>query len=110
MRAPLTRDRAEEVVSLYGQSRDVLRALVSVAGWYRLPDAPDGDRRYAPTPDSEGLSLDAMVAAVVAESRALLARDEGGQGHEQAGEQRGSVHAPTVALVAGAEQLLRRLA
>lgn len=57
MRAPLTRDRALEVRSLYAQSRDVLRALVSAVGWYCVVDAPDGTRLYAPDPGAVALRL-----------------------------------------------------
>ena len=94
MRAPLTRDRALEVRSLHAQSRDVLRALVSVAGWYRVADAADGTWRYAPVPGAEGLPLDEAVCALLAESREVLARDKGSNEAEQPSDE---VHAATVA-------------
>lgn len=83
------RGAAAEVLSLVAE-RDELGQLVavSVAGWYRVRPV-DQVARFAPTPDGTGLPLDEAVAAIAAEARALLARDEGGQEAEQAGEQQG---------------------
>lgn len=93
MRAVLTSAHALEVRSLFGQSREVLRALVSVAGWYRVADALDGTWLYAPAPDAPGLPLEEAVLTIVAECRKFLARDEGG---DQAHETEGEVHPATV--------------
>lgn len=108
MRAPLTLDRALEVRSLYAQSRDTLRALVSAVGWYCVVDAPDGTRLYAQAPGAVALPLDVAVAVIVAESRQLLAREEGGEGHEQAGEQSSEAHAATVASLCELVDVLAR--
>jgi hypothetical protein len=84
------RGAAAEVLSLVAE-RDELGQLVavSVAGWYRVRPVA-GVARFAPNPDaSAGMPLDEAVAAIAAEARALLARDEGGQEAEQAGEQQG---------------------
>lgn len=93
MRATLTRTLVLEILSHFGQLRDVLRAIVAVAGWYHVADAADGTWLYAPAPDAPGLPLDEAALTIVAECRRFLAREKAGQQAEQTG---GEVHAPTI--------------
>ena len=65
----MARDLCTELISLYAESRDVLRALVSVAGWYRVRDHADGTWLYAPTATAPGRPLDEAVAAIVERAR-----------------------------------------
>lgn len=62
-------DLCDEVLSLHAQSRDVLRALVAVAGWSRVRDHADGTWLYAPTATAPGRPLDEAVAAIVERAR-----------------------------------------
>jgi hypothetical protein len=95
MRATVTHDRALEVRSLYAQSRDTLRALVSVAGWYRVADAPDGVRLYAPAPNEAGLPLEVAALTIVVECGAFLGRAQ--RVRDEAEQTCGELHPATVA-------------
>ncbi|MDO9016599.1 MAG: hypothetical protein Q8S73_24465 [Deltaproteobacteria bacterium] len=84
------RDAAAEVLSFVAQRDELGQTIaLSVAGWYRVRPV-GGIARFAPNPDaSAGMPLDEAVAAIAAEARALLARDESSQEAEQTGEQQG---------------------
>ncbi|MDO9016652.1 MAG: hypothetical protein Q8S73_43100 [Deltaproteobacteria bacterium] len=91
----------QEKASRAGQIRELLSELAALDGLVtrhhpRLPlvsyvDPGTGDRLSAG-------ELLARVEREVREARALLAREERGQGHDEAAEQGDAVHAPTVAL------------
>lgn len=99
-----TRDAAE-ILSLMGTRDDLgRRVVVSVARWFGLP-APGGGQVFAPTAAGPGVPLDEAARAIAAEARQVLAREQGGQGHEQAEDQAGGVHSATVAPAARAGQV-----
>lgn len=87
-------DAPAEVLSLHAESRDLYRAIVSVAGWFRVRDHADGTWLYAPTATGVGRPLDEAVAAIVERARRERDRAEADQ---EVAERQGEVHAPTVA-------------
>ena len=64
-------DTKAEVLSLHGQADDVLRCIVSVAGWFRVRDAADGTALYDPSPTGPGMPLAEAAVVIVAEARSF---------------------------------------
>ena len=67
MRAPMTLDRALEVLSRYGEAQEVLTVLLSIAGWYCVQEQPV--RLYAPTPDGPGVTDSEAARQIADEAR-----------------------------------------
>jgi hypothetical protein len=105
-------DLHAETGSRLGQIRDLERELAELHGYRRAPHGAGLDCLDPST--GERISLGAVVSRLRREHREArgraeagraFPRDEPGQGHEQAGEQRGGVHEPTVAQGPAAKEL-----
>lgn len=96
-------DLHEETGSRLGQLRDLERELAELHGYRRPPHGQGGSLDCIDPSTGERLTLGAVVSRLRREHRErgqVLARQERGHGHEQAGESCGGVHDATIALAA----------